>query len=219
MYIKLASLYFQNNTLIPDPSAEMATFFDFIRAQRKILPVIPTSFEGETIIVTGANTGLGLEAARHFVRLGANKVILAVRSLARGETAKASIETSTDITGIAEVWHCDLASYDSVKEFARRASSELKRIDRVIENAGLTFDKWTTAEGSETTITVNVLGTFLLSMLLLPKMRETEQITGKKPTLTILTSDLHARAKFEESKADDIFAELEIKNASAMMDR
>ena len=197
----------------------MATFFDAVRAQRKILPIIPTSFKSETIIVTGANTGLGLEAARHCVRLGASKVILAVRSLARGDAAKASIEASTSIIGIVEVWHCDLASYGSVKEFARRASSELKRIDRVIENAGLAFDKWTMAEGSETTITVNVLGTFLLAMLLLPKMRETGQITGTKPTLTILSSDLHAQAKFEESKADDIFAELEVKNQSAMMDR
>ena len=197
----------------------MATFLDSVRAQRKVLPIIPTSFEGETIIITGANTGLGLEAARHCVRLGASKVILAVRSLARGETAKASIEASTNITGVAEVWHCDLASYDSVKEFAKRASSDLKRVDRVIENAGLAFDQWTTAEGSETTITVNVLGTFLLAMLLLPKLRETGQMMGTKPTLTILTSDLHAQAKFEESKADDIFAELEVKNQSAMIDR
>ena len=106
-----------------------------------------------------------------------------------------------------------------MKEFAKRASSDLKRVDRVIENAGLAFDQWTTAEGSETTITVNVLGTFLLAMLLLPKLRETGQMMGTKPTLTILTSDLHAQAKFEESKADDIFAELEVKNQSAMIDR
>ena len=197
----------------------MASFLDSVRAQRKILPVIPTSFKGETIIVTGANTGLGLEAARHCTRLGALKVILAVRSVARGDAAKASIEASTNITGVAEVWHCDLASYNSVKEFARRATSELKRIDRVIENAGLAFDKWTMAEGSETTITVNVLGTFLLAMLLLPKMKETGQLMGTKPTLTILTSDLHAQATFKESKADDIFAELEVKNDAAMMDR
>lgn len=192
---------------------------DFIRAQRKILPIVPTSFEGETIIITGANTGLGLEAARHCVRLGAARVILAVRSIARGEAAKSSIEASTGINGVAEVWHCDLASYDSIKEFARRANSELKRLDRVIENAGLTLDKWTVAEGSETVITVNVIGTFLLAILLLPILKESGQVTGTKPTLTILTSDLHAMAKFEESKADDIFAELEVEKPGRMRDR
>lgn len=197
----------------------MASFLDFIRAQRQSLPVIPTTFAGETIIVTGANTGLGLETARHCVRLGASRVILAVRSLARGESAKASIEASTKITNVTEVWHCDLASYDSVKDFARRANSELKRLDKVIENAGLSFDKWTVAEGSETTITVNVIGTFLVAVLLLPKMRESAEVMGTKPTLTVLTSDLHAMAKFKESEAEDVFGELERENQSAMMDR
>lgn len=197
----------------------MASFLDFIRSQRQTLPIIPTTFAGETIIVTGANTGLGLETARHCVRLGASRVILAVRSLARGESAKASIEASTKISNVAEVWHCDLASYDSVKEFARRANSELKRLDRVIENAGVTFDRWTVAEGSETTVTVNVIATFLLAVLLLPKMRESGELTGTKPTLTVLTSDLHAMAKFKESEAEDIFGELEKEKWSAMLDR
>ena len=146
-------------------------------------------------------------------------MILAVRSLARGESAKASIEASTKINNVAEVWHCDLASYDSVKEFARRANSELKRLDRVIENAGVTFDRWTVAEGSETTVTVNVIGTFLLAVLLLPKMRESGEVTGTKTTLTVLTSDIHAMAKFKESEADDIFGELEREKWSALLDR
>ena len=197
----------------------MASFLDSVRAQRTRLPVIPTSFANETIIITGANTGLGLEAARHCVRLGASRVILAVRSLARGEAAKADIESTTKRPGVAEVWLLDLASYDSVKAFAERASTELKRIDKVIENAGVALERWTVAEGSETTITVNVLGTFLLAVLLLPKLSESGKLTGTPPTLTILTSDLHAWAKFQESKADDIFAELEVEKSSRMADR
>ena len=197
----------------------MASFMDFVRAQRTPLPLIPKSFATETIIITGANTGLGLETARHCVRLGASRVILAVRSLARGEAAKADIESTTKRPGVAEVWLLDLASYDSIKAFAERASRELKRIDKVIENAGLALDRWTVAEGSETTITVNVIGAFLLAMLLLPKMSESGKVTGTTPTLTILTSDLHAWAKFEESKADDVFAELEVEKSSRMTDR
>ena len=82
------------------------------------------------------------------MRLGASRVILAVRSLAHGDAAKADIEATTKRTGIAEVCFLDLASYDSVKAFAKRASAELDRIDRVIETAGVIFDQWTIAEGS-----------------------------------------------------------------------
>jgi NAD(P)-dependent dehydrogenase (short-subunit alcohol dehydrogenase family) len=59
------------------------------------IPQIETSFEGKTVIVTGANTGLGLETARHFTRLGAEKVIIACRTISKGEAAKKSIEAST----------------------------------------------------------------------------------------------------------------------------
>lgn len=197
----------------------MASILDSIRSQFTTLPIVPTSFANETIIITGANTGLGLETARHCVRLGASRVILAVRSLARGDAAKADIEATTKRTGVAEVWFLDLASYDSVKAFAKRACTELERIDRVIDNAAVALDRWTMAEGSETVFTVNVLGTFLLAVMLLPKLRESGKLTGTTPTLTIVSSDMHARARFAESKADDIFAELEVDKGMRMMDR
>src|SRR6266536_1040966 len=56
------------------------------------VPVPTASFDGQTVIMTGSNTGLGLEAARHITKLGAQRVILAVRSIAKGEAAKKSIE-------------------------------------------------------------------------------------------------------------------------------
>lgn len=55
-----------------------------------------TSFVGKTVIITGSNTGLGREAARHIARLGAETIILAVRSLRKGEAAKRDIEQSTN---------------------------------------------------------------------------------------------------------------------------
>lgn len=70
------------------------------------------------------------------------------------------------------MWLLDLSSFDSVRAFAKRADGELERIDDVIENAGIALDRWTEAEGHETTMTVNVLGTFLLAMLLLHRMKE-----------------------------------------------
>jgi len=142
-----------------------------------------------------------------------------VRSLSKGESAKASVEASTGRTGIAEVWLLDLSSFDSVRAFAKRAERELERIDAVNENAGIAIDRWTEAEGHETTITVNVLGTFLLAMLLLPTMKEKGERAGRIPTLTILTSGLHATAKFKEGKQEDIFAALDTMDERTMNDR
>lgn len=64
---------------------------------------------------TGANVGLGKEATRHYVRLGASKVIIACRSVEKGESAKKDIETSTGRKGVLEVWQLDLQNYDSVR--------------------------------------------------------------------------------------------------------
>lgn len=86
--------------------------FGFLYSQLFVTPSYPaTYFTGQTIIITGSNVGLGYEAARHFTRLGAAKVILAVRNCQAGEEAKRSIELSTHITGVCEVWQLDLASY------------------------------------------------------------------------------------------------------------
>ncbi len=81
----------------------------FIYSQLFMTPVYPTaSCAGQTIIVTGSNVGLGKEAARHFARLGACKIILAVRNSKAGEQAKKDIETSTKCgADILEVWTLD----------------------------------------------------------------------------------------------------------------
>lgn len=142
----------------------MATFssimFDFMPhfffSQLFITPPKPTtSCAGKTIIVTGANTGLGKEAATHFVRLDATKVILACRSLDKGEAAVRDIEAQTGRKGVVEVWQLDLGSFESVKAFAERARG-LKRIDVLVENAGINTEEFRLVEGMESTITVNV---------------------------------------------------------------
>ena len=157
--------------------------------QKKDLPVLATkeNTRGRTFIVTGANSGLGLEAARHYVSLGAAKVIMAARNMAAGEKARADVEATTKTSGIAEVWQLDLASYDSVKAFAARANTELERIDALIENAALALDRWEWAEGHESTTTINVYSTFLLAILLLPKLKASVK-SGNTPHLVIVTS-------------------------------
>jgi NAD(P)-dependent dehydrogenase (short-subunit alcohol dehydrogenase family) len=74
----------------------MGFMFDFLKSQLFFRLPYPTSnFGGQTVVVTGSNTGLGLEAARHIVRLGADKVILAVRNTSKGEAAAQDILAST----------------------------------------------------------------------------------------------------------------------------
>jgi retinol dehydrogenase 12 len=168
--------------------------FEFLYSQWFVrLPYPKKSFEGQVCIVTGSNTGLGLEAAKHLTRLGASKVILAVRNLDKGAAAKTSIEESTKRTGVVEVWQLNLSSYESVKEFAAKAQ-KLPRIDVLLENAGISTLNWAMAEDHEETITCNVISTFLLGLLLLPKMKETAAKFNVQPHLSIVSSEMHMLA-------------------------
>jgi retinol dehydrogenase-12 len=190
----------------------------FIRSQYKKLPYPTKKFTGQTIIITGSNVGMGLEAARHFVRLDAEKVILAVRTISKGETAKKSIGATTNRQGVIEVWELDLAEYASVISFTAKAQ-ELERLDVVIANAGMyTFD-FQMAEGNERTITVNVVSTFLLSLLLIPKLRETAIMFKKTPVLSLTGSFVHFGTPFPERNNENIFQELSRRETARMDDR
>jgi retinol dehydrogenase-12 len=140
--------------------------------------------------VTGSNVGIGLEAARHFVHLEASKVILAVRSIPKGNEAKKSMEDSEKRLGVVEVWELDLSKYASVKAFAEKVKG-LERLDVVVENAGIFTDRFVMAQEDESTITVNVVSTMLLGLLLLPKLRETAVRFKKATVLTFTGSFVH----------------------------
>lgn len=143
--------------------------------------------------MTGANVGLGLEAARHLIRLNAAKVIIGCRSADKGARAKANLERSLGrAKDVVEVWPLDLSSFESVKEFCARADT-LDRLDVVVENAGVAMvsPKGTLAEGYECTITVNVISTFLMALLLLPTLRKTASRFNTRPRLVIVSSDAH----------------------------
>ncbi|RMZ66946.1 short-chain dehydrogenase [Pyrenophora seminiperda CCB06] len=189
----------------------MAEIIRFFRSQFFVTPPKPTSdLTGKTVLVTGSNVGLGKEAARHFTSLNASTVILAVRSLEKGEAARADIESSTGRKNVVKVMQLDMASYSSVLDFCSRASKELQRIDIAVLNAGVIRGEWEIFEQDESTITVNVVSTFLLAFALLPKLVETSTRFNTRPTLTIVTSEVHAWAPFDERKAPEgeIFARL-----------
>lgn len=197
----------------------MSSFLNFVCSQIFVaLPYPKQDLTDQTIIVTGANTGLGLEAARHFTRLNASKVILGVRSLDKGEGAKKSIEESTGRSGVVEAWRLDLCSYESVKQFAQRAQG-LQRLDVVVENAGIAPSTFAMAEDNESMVTVNVISTFLLGLLILPKLRETAAKFNVQPHLTVVSSEVHMMAKFEERKNPDLLKTLNDENTTDMGDR
>ncbi|KAK8001411.1 NAD(P)-binding protein [Apiospora marii] len=171
--------------------------FQFFVSQWTPLPYPTTDCTDKVVIVTGGNVGLGLEAARHFVRLNAAKVIIACRSLEKGNAAKADIEsTNPTRKGVVEVWQLDLASFESVKDFCRRADQQLDRLDVLLENASVLHTKFFEREGYEEQITVNVLSTFLMALLLLPALRRTATRFNATPHLTIVSSDAHVVTNF-----------------------
>lgn len=190
------------------------TIIEAITSQFMPLPYPTSDFSGQTYVVTGANTGLGLEAARHFVRLNAAKVIIGCRNVDKGNLAKADIESSTNRKGVVEVWQVDLSSFDSVKEFCSRVD-KLDRIDAVVENAGVATRQFSEAEGYEQQITVNVISTFLMAVLLLPTLRRTATKFNVTPRLVIVSSDAHRQTSFPARKEPSIFETLKGPNNMA----
>jgi retinol dehydrogenase-12 len=191
---------------------------DFPRSQFIRLPYPTQSFDGQTIIVTGANVGLGLEASRHFARLGAAKVILACRTVSKGEEAARLVEETTGRKGVCEVWQVDLGNFDSVKDFTQR-TAKLDRLDVVCENAGIATRVYEEMSGMESSIAVNVVGTFLMALNLLPILRKSGKAHGTVPRLVITTSEVHFWSKMAERHEDSIFDALKKDDPKYMADR
>ncbi|PQE23579.1 short-chain dehydrogenase protein [Rutstroemia sp. NJR-2017a BVV2] len=185
----------------------------FFYSQLFKTPAYPTqSFADQTIIVTGSNVGLGLEAARHFYRLNCAKLILAVRSAAKGESAKEDIvrtvKQRTDADAI-EVWPLDLEKTESTLAFAERAKKTLPRLDILVQNAGINEKSWTVSEGFERTIQINTINTFLLMLSLFPKMTENKaKFPDSSPHIVIVCSEAHRLTTFKEVNAPDIYEKL-----------
>lgn len=117
---------------------------------------------GRTVVITGANSGIGRAAATVLAGKGA-RVVLAVRNLAAGRLA------ASEMQGAAEIRELDLADLASVRAFARGFAEP---IDILINNAGVMIPPLTrTADGFELQFGTNHLGHFALTNLLLPRIR------------------------------------------------
>jgi len=157
-----------------------------------------SELEGKVCIVTGSNSGIGKETATALSQMGAT-VIMAVRNLERGETAKGEIVTHC-INAKIECMTLDLLSNESIKAFAREFQARYDRLDVLVNNAGAAFHKrGISADGFEKTLAVNFLGPFLLTHELLPLLK------SSAPSRIInLSSGLHSSGQID---LDDLQSE------------
>jgi NAD(P)-dependent dehydrogenase (short-subunit alcohol dehydrogenase family) len=119
--------------------------------------------DGRTFVITGANSGIGLEAARALGAAGAH-VVVACRDASKGEHAVA------DLVGDFDVRRLDLADLASVRAFAAELDGD---VDVLIDNAGvMAVPRAKTADGFELQLGTNHLGHFALAGLLLPRIRD-----------------------------------------------
>lgn len=156
---------------------------------------------GRTYVVTGANTGLGFEAARVLAARG-GEVVLACRSedKAREAMARISRETPHAKLDFAEL---DLGDLDAVRRSAE-SLSQREKLDVLVNNAGVMIPPLShTAQGFELQFGVNHLGTFALTSLLLPKLAE-----GQGPRVVVTSSIAHrsGQAVWSDPKAEEHYA-------------
>ena len=147
--------------------------------------------QGKVALVTGANSGIGLETARGLLVKGAT-VVLACRDLAKGEQARAELVASTGNLN-ATVMMLDLANTARTRSFVTKFESHFQRLDVLVHNAGVwPRTRRKTPDGFELTFAVNHLGPFLLTDLLRPLLER-----SAPSRVVVLTSSLHFKAELE----------------------
>jgi NAD(P)-dependent dehydrogenase (short-subunit alcohol dehydrogenase family) len=125
--------------------------------------------QGRTVVVTGANTGIGYEAAAVLAQRGA-ATILACRDTAKAQHAADRLSAAAPAAPVSVV-RLDLASLDSVRAAAEQIRDSHERLDLLINNAGLMMPpRGTTADGFELQFGTNHLGHFALTGLLLDRL-------------------------------------------------
>ncbi len=147
--------------------------------------------DGKTILVTGANTGLGYETSLELAKQGAH-VILAGRDEAKLQAAAHKIKAAAP-EPVIEIGIIDLSSLQSITRFAELFSVEHSKLDVLINNAGVMFPPpGKTADGFETQFGVNFIGHFALTALLFPLLQE-----ARYSRVVTLSSIAHRNAKID----------------------
>lgn len=147
--------------------------FNAVGLYRRRRAKLPDSLAGQTVLITGANSGIGKETAKAAAARGA-VVLLACRDLKKAEQAVAEIleDVGKDKADNLQLFELDLSSLASVRACAAAISERFSVIDVLINNAGLMMcPQWSTVDGFEVQLATNHLGHFLLTLLLLDRLR------------------------------------------------
>ncbi|CAI6290692.1 unnamed protein product [Periconia digitata] len=170
--------------------------------QRLVGRFVPASlppsgtFDGQTVLIAGASSGIGLAAAVHFATLGAS-VIITSRVASRGDAAKRHIEQAagSSYKGQVTCLELDLESYASCTSFMGKLKTLMPdpaKLDVAILNGGMVNSHWEQSEaGWERTIQINTIGTTLLSLLLLAWMREAASLRKSPAHMVFVSSRDH----------------------------
>ncbi len=141
---------------------------------------------GKVYIVTGANSGVGLETTRQLVKQGGH-VVMACRRVESGETVAKSFK---ELKGTYDVIRCDLADLESVRDFVQSFLSKYNQLDGLMCNAGMVNMEWNpkyTKHGFEITMAASYFGHFLLTELLLDTLKK-----SAPSRMAIVSSVVHA---------------------------
>jgi dehydrogenase/reductase SDR family protein 12 len=168
--------------------------------------------------ITGANSGIGLAAARQLARHGAT-IYLLVRNLERGAVAQARIR---EAAGHSRIYleAIDLSSVAPVRACADRIKAQTQRLDILINNAGDAFDRRElSVDGVELTFATNVLGAFVLTEALIPLLQSSSPAriinvsSGGMYLAKLNPSDL----QYQRRKYDELMAYAQSKRALMML--
>ncbi len=161
-----------------------------------------SNLDGKVAVITGANSGIGYEAAKKLALKGAH-VVLAVRNTAKGGKAVREIRSAVPLADL-EVMALDLASLQSIRSFAALFLAGHDRLDLLINNAGvMALPRSETADGFEMQFGTNHLGHFALTGLLLPLLQKTPQAR-----VVTVSSGLHrtGRINFEDLQGQQSYS-------------
>ena len=146
--------------------------------------------KGKTVIVTGANAGIGKVTASELAAMGA-KVTMVCRDKARGEEALRDVRSTSG--GDVDLMLCDFGSLASIRSFAAAFKDSHDRLDVLVNNAGAIIgERRQTADGFEMTFGVNHLGYFLLTNLLLDLLKK-----SAPSRIVNVASDVHRQGKLD----------------------
>ncbi|KAK7690012.1 hypothetical protein QCA50_006654 [Cerrena zonata] len=154
-------------------------------------PVIKADLSGRTVMVVGANTGIGYEAAKHFAMMQPSKVIITARNDNKAAATVSGLKNETGFQNL-EGRILELSRFASVVEFADKFNKDGDDLDILVINAGVAYEKFSkTQDGWEETVQINHLANSLVSLLLLPRLAETAKKHSSLSRLVIVSSETH----------------------------